>query len=334
MRKKATQAACLGIAVVLFSLWAMMLTGCSVRQNQLASTNPEGEKEGQVKIMTTLFPQYDFARQIAGDKAHITLLLPLGMDSHCMSLTPSNLIAIEEADLFIYTGDYMEGWASGILESINQDHVTVLDVSHGISLDMEEEDGHGHEHHAGDGHNHQFDPHIWTSPVNAQKMVDNILEALCEIDPENADYYRKNAQDYQKKLSDLDQKIRGIVADGERKEVFFGGTFPFHYFFEEYGLEYEAAYDNCSGETEPSVGTMTHMIQEMREEKIPVIYYEELVDPKIARTIAEETGAEMLLFHSCHNVSKDDFERGVTYLDLMNQNAEHLKEGLGVSAET
>ena len=272
--------------------------------------------------------------KLLGDKAHITLLLPLGMDSHSYEPTPSNLIAIEESDLFIYTGDYMEGWASGILESINQDHVTVLDVSHGISLDMEEEDGHGHEHHAGDGHNHQFDPHIWTSPVNAQKMVDNILEALCEIDPENADYYRKNAQDYQKKLSDLDQKIRGIVADGERKEVFFGGTFPFHYFFEEYGLEYEAAYDNCSGETEPSVGTMTHMIQEMREEKIPVIYYEELVDPKIARTIAEETGAEMLLFHSCHNVSKDDFERGVTYLDLMNQNAEHLKEGLGVSAET
>ena len=97
-------------------------------------------------------------------------------------------------------------------------------------------------------------------------------------------------------------------------------------------MEYEAAYDNCSGETEPSVGTMTNMIQEMREENIPVIYYEELVDPKIARSIAEETGAEMLLFHSCHNISKDDFEQGVTYLDLMNQNAENLKQGLGSSA--
>lgn len=309
-----------------------------MRGAQMASTEPQGPRPGQLRVVTTLFPQYDFVRQIAGDKAHVSLLLPLGMESHSYEPSPADVIAIGDADLFVYTGDYMEGWVSGILESVGS-NLAVLDVSHAIPLDME---GHDHEHEsgedpeseaekhfAGDGHHHEYDPHIWTSPMIAHQMVDNIVDALCDADPANEAYYRENGRKYQQELTALDQDIRTVIAASAKKPLFFGGTFPFHYFFEEYGLEYEAAYDNCSGETEPSVAVMTHMIREMRREKIPAIYYEELVDPKIARSIAEETGAQMLLFHSCHNVSKDDFDNGVTYLSLMRQNLEHLKIGLG-----
>lgn len=321
---------CLALVLLLFS-------GCTVRAAQMASTNPDGPQPGQLRVVTTLFPQYDFVRQIAGDHAHVSLLLPLGTESHSYEPSPADVIAISEADLFVYTGDYMEGWVSGILESVGSD-LDVVDVSYGIPLDAED---HDHEtsvhdasdetgHFAGDGHHHEFDPHIWTSPVIAQHMVDHIVESLCEADPEHAAYYQENGRAYQQKLTALDQEIRAAVANRAQKPLFFGGTFPFHYFFEEYGLEYEAAYDNCSGETEPSVAVMTRMIREMRREQTPVIYYEELVDPKVARSISEETGAQMLLFHSCHNVSQDDFDQGVTYLSLMQQNLEHLKIGLGI----
>lgn len=319
-------------------LMLFVFSGCTLRDTQMASTNPQGAQSGQLRVVTTLFPQYDFVRQVTGEKAYVSLLLPLGMESHSYEPSPADVIAIGDADLFVYTGDYMEGWVSGILESVGTD-VMVLDISQGIPLDMEmhghehgeEESGHDEpeEHFAGDGHHHEFDPHIWTSPVKARQMVENLVQALCRADPENAAYYQENARRYQQELGQLDSDIRTVIADSAQKTLFFGGTFPFHYFFEEYGLEYEAAYDNCSGETEPSVAVMTHMIREMREEQIPVIYYEELVDPKIARSIAEETGAQMLLFHSCHNVSQHDFEEGVTYLSLMRQNLEHLKIGLG-----
>lgn len=323
---------CVPVAFLLLcAVLLLIFPGCSLRDTQMASTDPNGPKTGQLRVVTTLFPQYDFVRQIAGEKAHVSLLLPLGMESHAYEPSPADVIAISHADLFVYTGDYMEGWVSGILESVGT-HVTVLDVSQGIPLDME---GHGHEepeHFAGDGHHHEVDPHIWTSPVNARKMVDLIVQALCEADPQNAAYYQGNARVYQQKLEQLDEDIRTVIAGSAHNPLFFGGTFPFHYFFEEYSLEYEAAYDNCSGETEPSVAVMIQMIREMRQDQIPVIYYEELVDPKIARSIAEETGAQMLLFHSCHNVSQHDFEEGVTYLSLMRQNIEHLKIGLGTRA--
>ena len=142
-------------------------------------------------------------------------------------------------------------------------------------------------------------------------MVQNILQTLCEVDPDNADYYTENANDYLSQLDQLDQEIRTVVANGNRKEIVFGSRFL-----------------SCSTEAEPSAKTVSELINEVKEKQIPVIYYEELTDPKISRSISEETGAEMLLFHSCHNLSKADFESGATYLSLMKQNVENLKKGL------
>jgi len=330
------------LTVIFVVLLAASLFGCT--QNQKTSDLSENENSNEkIKIVTTLFPQYDFARQIAGDKAEVALLLPPGAESHSFEPTPSDIITINKADIFIYTGKYMEPWAEKIIQSTDSDTINILDVSNGITLfkedhehDEEEHDEDEHteddidnsEEHGGDGHNHEYDPHIWTSPVIAKKMVDNIAASLCYVDSENASYYKSNAEKYKKQLDELDAEFNEIVNTGVRNKIYFGGRFALHYFTEEYGLEHESAYDNCSSETEPSAHDIAQIIDEIKEHKIPVIYYEELTDPKVSRSISEDTGAEMLLFHSCHNISKEDFEKGVTYLDIMKQNAENLKKGL------
>lgn len=307
----------------------LVLAGCS-----------EGSKEesistsDKIEIVTTLFPQYDFARQIVGDKAEVTLLLPPGMESHSYEPTPADMIKINKANLFIYTGELMEPWAHKMIESVDSEQVKVLDVSQGIPLlapNEEDEQHHdheaeveGHEHSEDDGHHHTYDPHIWTSPQNAKVMVNNILEALCEVDPQNADYYKANAQAYQLQLDNLNDEFEVVVSNSKHDTIYHSGRFAMQYLMQQYGVNYVSA----PFEAEPSAALVAQVINEIKANNIPAIYYEELITPKIAQMISEETGAQMLLLHSCHNVSKEDFDNGVTYLSLMEQNVENLKIGL------
>jgi zinc transport system substrate-binding protein len=175
----------------------------------------------------------------------------------------------------------------------------------------------------------EYDEHIWTSPVNAQKIVAELCEVLAKADPINADFYRSNTDAYIKKLQKVDGEFHEVVNHAERKTIIFGNKFPLRYFAEEYGLTYSAAFNGCSTETEPSVDTIAFLIDKVKEEKVPVVYHIELNNGTVANTIAEATGTKVLLFHACHNVSKEDFDKGVTYLDLMEKNVEALKEGLG-----
>lgn len=308
--------------------FVFILVGCGTE----STTN---ESSDTLQIVTTLFPQYDFARQIAGDKAEVTLLLPPGMESHSYEPTPSDIIKINKSDLFIYTGESMEAWAHKIIESVDSEDVKVLDVSTGVplietGLDEEEEhdhEGHDHSHEEEqdhEGHNHTYDPHIWTSPKNAKIMVNNILEALCEVDPENADYYQANAKDYQAQLDELDQDLKEVVANEKRNTIYHSGRFAMQYLMKDYGINYVSA----PFEAEPSAALVAQMITEIKANHIPAIYYEELVDPKIGQMISEETGAQLLLLHSTHNVSKEDFNKGVTYISLMQQNIKNLQIGL------
>lgn len=280
----------------------------------------------KLQIVATLFPQYDFARQIAGEKAEITLLLPPGMESHSFEPTPGDIIAIQESDIFLYTGDQMEPWVTNIASNA-PDSLLVADLSEGITLCKENHD-HETEEVSHEGHNHEYNPHIWTSPVLAMKMVENVTQALCQADPVNEDFYQENARNYLTKLHNLDQSFREIVSEGQQDTLYIGSRFSLYYFMEEYGLHYVAAYDSCEEEAEPSIKRVVSMIESMRDSHVTAIYYEELVEPYIANTIAEATDAEPLLFHTCHNLSKDELESGATYLSLMEQNAKNLKKGL------
>ncbi len=277
------------------------------------------EKASALTIVTTLFPQYDFAKAIAGDSAHVKLLLPPGSESHSYEPTPADMIAINEADLFIYTGEMMEGWVTSLLDSLSGSP-EILNLS--TSLNLSEGEQNVHEHH------HDIDPHIFTNPRYAAMMAQSIEEALCRLDASNAENYRMRGEALRGELLTLDQKFRELSASASRNKLIFGGRFAFLYFTEEYGFSYESAYDSCSSETEPAAADVARIVDIVRNEKIPVVFYEELSEPKTARLICEETGAKPLLLHSCHNVSKEELQSGATYLSIMAQNLEHLKEGL------
>ncbi|MBR5527765.1 MAG: zinc ABC transporter substrate-binding protein [Clostridia bacterium] len=292
-----------------------VFTACSCMREE----NPEN---GKIKVVATLFPQYDFARQIAGDKAEVSLLLPLGADSHSFDPSIRDLMKIKESDVFIYTGDAMENWASGFISALSED-CEILDVSGAVELLCV--DGHSHSH--GEEHT-DADPHIWTSPENAVLITTHILSAMCNADPENAEYYQKNATAYIGQLTKLDDDIREVVDSSANKKLYFGGKFSFLYFTEHYGLEYMSLYDSCSESAEPGAKRLTEMVNEMTENSIPAILYPELSEPKAARAVSERTGAKPLLFHSCHNLSVDDFSAGKTYISIMYENLENLKEAL------
>ena len=302
--------------MVLLAAVILLVSGCA---NPETAGNPS---DGRIQIVATLFPQYDFARQIAGEHAEVTLLLPPGVESHSFEPTPADVIRINSADLFVYTGPEMEPWAEKLIDGL-EGGPAVLDISQNIPLF---EVGPEEEH---EGHSHgRADPHIWTDPTKAMQMVDNLAAALCGVDPANAGVYQTNAASYKAELDQLDQLLMQTVEQADYQELVFGGRFALTYFAQRYGLHWKAAFDSCSGETEPSAGAVAQIIDTIREEGIPTIFYEELTDPKVARMISEETGAQMLLLHSCHNVSQEELAAGATYLSLMRQNAENLKKGL------
>lgn len=284
----------------------------------------EESNSDKLSIVTTLFPQYDFARQIAKDKADIKLLLKPGTESHDYDPTPTDIISINKADVFIYTGENMEVWAHDIIESIDNDNLNILDVSKGIELTKSEEE-HEEEEHA---HDHEYDPHIWTSPKNAIVMINNILDILIKVDPDNKSFYEKNAKEYIKKIESIDSEIKDVVENSEYDTIYFGGRFALLYFVKEYNLKYISAFDSCSSETEPSAKLVTDIINEMKKNGAKTVFYEELTDPKAAKSIAEEIDGDTLLLHSCHNLSSKDFENGESYVSIMEKNIVNLKKGL------
>lgn len=320
----------LGIVICLL----MMMTGCGSREAESA----DASSSDKLTVVTTLFPQYDFARQIGGEYADVSLVLLPGMESHMYDPTPGDMIRISEADMFIYTGAEMEPWAQELADSVDMTRVQVVDASSGVSMMKEEDEEHehadededheGHDHSSHHHHEHTYDPHIWLDMQNAIQMVRNIESAFCKVDPDHADTYQANAEAYIEKLSALDEELKEIVAEGSRRDIVFGGRFSYGYFIHGYDLEYESVYDSCSADTEPSMAQMAEVINYMKEHDVKYILYEELSTPNVARAIAEATGAQMLMFSTCHNVTKDEFESGVTFIDLMQQNAETLKKAL------
>ena len=298
------------------------------------------KKSNKLSIVTTTFSTYDFTRQIVGDKAEVTLLLGPGVDSHSYEPSAGDLVKIKNADIFIYIGGEMEQWVDKVFETdiINKDKTKMIHVTDCIETIKEQEvDGAGEEHHHEDEHgeNHEdehehgaFDEHIWTSPSNAIKMVKYLSEQFCNLDNENKDIYEKNAKNYIAQIDDLRTKIQEIVDNKKRDRLVFGDKMPMQYFLNEFGLTASAAFNGCSTEAEPSIKTITYLINKVKEENIPAVLYIELSTGKTAKSIANETGAKVLQIQTLHNISKDDFKNGETYVSLMERNLKVLKEAL------
>jgi zinc transport system substrate-binding protein len=285
-------------------------------------------------VVTTVFPSYDFVREIAGDKVNLTLLLPPGAESHSFEPTPRDIIQIQNSSLFVYVGGESEAWVERILDSVDSYNdgrlkvVSLMDmvdvVEEEIVEGMEEE-----EEEAGEGQEGpEYDEHVWTSPRNAKLIVRALTEALCQADNANAAFYQQNERAYQAKLDELDSAFRTVLNGAKRRTIIFGDRFPFRYFADAYGLSYYAAFPGCSTETECSAATIAFLINKIRGEGIPVIFHIELSNEKIADTISEATGAKKLLLHACHNVSRRDMDRNVSYLELQRGNVDRLREAL------
>lgn len=281
----------------------------------------EEQEQNELNIVCTLFPYYDFARQIAADKAEVTLLLTPGTDSHSYDPSPVDMVKIKECDLFIYTGDIMESWARNVIGGVE-----TLDVSENIKLSAVH---HGEHEVDTEEHSHSADPHIWTSPVNAVVIVEAIAARLAKIDHENEQTYSDNARKLTEKLNSLDAEIRQTVSAAKNKTIVMCDRFALHYFCEEYGLDYIAAFDSCTSETEPSPAVIVEITKAVQENKIPAVFCAELSNRKVALAVAKQTGAEVLELHSCHNLSAEDFSAGETYISLMERNLKNLKTALG-----
>lgn len=290
----------------------------------LGNINKNNQQTEKITVVTSLFPEYDFVKQIGKDKVDVKILLPPGTESHTYEPTPKDIVSINEADMFIYTSNQMEPWAEKIAESIDSKNTVVMQAGQDINL-IEIE--HEHEDHK-DHEKHTADAHIWLDPNNAIKMVENILDKLCEISPENAEYFRNNANAYIETLRKLDTEIEETVKNSKRKKLVFGGEFAYIYFLDRYNLEYATAYDGCGEGAEPSAKKIKEIIDTINNEKIPVIFYEELSAGKIANMIADETNAKALVFNTAHNVTSSELENGVTYVSIMRENLNKIKEAL------
>ncbi len=301
-----------------------------------ACGQPPLPEDGKTQVVCTLFPYYDFARQIGGDDVDVTLVVPAGRETHSFEPTPMDVIRISQADVFIYNGGESEQWVADILDAAGEDIPCVLSMMDAAELHEEElvegmqsgTSAHDHHDHDEDGEEIEYDEHIWTSPVTAMALCRAITDGLCQADPDHADSFRARLADYLAALETLDGTFRQIVAEGSRDLLVFGDRFPLLYFCREYGLDYRAAFHGCAGDTEPSLTTLKYLIDLVNEQHIPVVYTIELSSRKVAKAIAETTGAQVRTFHSCQTVSRAEFDAGVTYLQLMEANADVLREGL------
>ncbi|MBU5311831.1 zinc ABC transporter substrate-binding protein [Tissierella carlieri] len=316
----------------IISLVILLMSGCS------KNTDHEEINSGRLKIITTLFPQYDFVKEIGKDKVDVNLLLPPGVESHSYEPTPKDMVDIKNADIFIYTGEYMEPWAKKIADNIEGYNLIITDASEGVELleghghEEDEHEGHENEEDENEDHAHDHsdkDPHIWLDPIYAQKMIDNITVALTKADKENKEFYIKNAEEYKKQLDLLDKEIAEALEKVNSKKVIYGGHSAFSYFARRYNLEFITPYNGFSPNAEPTPKMIIELIKNIEDAGVKSIFYEELIDPKVAKIISSETGAKMILLHGAHNLSKEEIESDVRYIDIMKGNLERLKEGLG-----
>ena len=309
------------LAVITAAATVFSLCACSSENGYSNSDS------GKLKIISTVFPPYDLARQIAGDNAEISILLPPGSEIHNYEPSAKDMIAIRNCDIFLYIGGENEQWAEKLINSNDTENVTAVKLIDYVPTLSEDEDEHDHDHdHDHDHeHEHETDEHIWTSPKNAQLMLSAVYDAICKVDPSGKQTYTKNKDAYAKQLSALDNAYRSAGDNAKNKTIVLADKFPFRYLAHEYGLEFSAAFAACSDESEPGVSTMIKLTKTIKENNIPAVYYLEFSSTKIADTLCDETGATKLMLHSCHNVSKQDIENNISYVDLMKQNLENLK---------
>ncbi len=295
-------------------------------------------------IVTTIFPPYDFIREITdgAENVRVQQLLRPGQESHTFDPTPADMIAVEQCDLFICTGGESDAWVDVILSAVaggEEKCVRMIELVEAVEESAADgtDDHHGHDHTHGDGaHDRdviEYDEHVWTDPDNAVRITRALCESLCEIAPEEAARFRTNTDSYVNKLVALDAVFQGIAQRARYRTLVFGDRFPMRYLCDAMGLGYRAAFPGCAAESEPSAATMIALIEKIKAEGTPAVLKIEMSSASICDAISDETGVPVLTIHSCHNRTAAEAASGKTYLDLMYENARVLEIALDCSAQ-
>ncbi len=319
MKKIATD-----IIIMLLLIAAVMsLASCAATENN----------DHNLNVIGTVFPQFDFARQIAGDRASVSMLLRPGSDSHSYTGDdPSDIDRIMKCDLFIYVGGETDSdWVMKIKDMIASsgadspvflslcDICDVLKESDVGIVESEEADEEG-----GDGD--EYDEHVWTSPLNAAKAAEAICDAMCRLDGTNSDYYKSNCERYVASLNKLDSDFKELFDNSPSKTLVFADRFPFRYFAEEYGLTCYAAFNGCASQSEPAPTTIAKLCDVVEKEGLNYVFYIETSQSGVPDAISKYTGCGTLLLHSCHTITESELDGGATYLSIMEQNLLNLRK--------
>jgi zinc transport system substrate-binding protein len=278
----------------------LLLLGCS-----------KEEETGKPRVVCSLFPLYEFARAVGGDKADVRLLLPPGVEPHAWEPKAGDMVAISNADLFLCVSKDLEPWANDIVKGASGGALLFAAATEGIESLGEE----------------SRDPHIWLDLRYDQVIVERIARALSSIDPDNEDHYRQRARAYNRKLLALDQRYEEALATCRHRYLLLGGHSAFSHLARRYGLREIPLY-GVSADSEPTPRRLAEVVEIAKERKVKYIFFETLVSPKLARVVADEVGAQMLVLNPGANMTKDQFDGGVTFLGILEENLENLKKGL------
>ena len=323
-------------------LWAIFGLVLVVGLLAFLVLNREKFEQKKYSVVSTSFPGYDFARAVTKNTNISTkMLVKPGAETHTYEPTPQDIIDIKNADMFIYVGGDSDTWVEKILKDVDtkKTHVVKLvdlvstveeEIMEGMEDDDEHDHGHDHADHDHESHEHkhehdeeeegpEIDEHVWTSPKKAMEIVKKIAKVASEIDAAEKNKIDDNAEKYVAEIAQVDKDLHQAI-DGKISEIVVADRFPFRYFADEFGLKYAAAFSGCSEQTEASAKTISFLINKVKQDKVKKIYKIELSNGKIAETVSKDTGAEVLELHSAHNVTADDFSKGVTYVDLMKRN--------------
>ncbi len=287
-------------------LCVVLLCGCNITNNKKSTQ--------KITVVATNFPLYDFARAIGGDKIEVKMLIKPGSEVHSYDPLPSDMTAIYESDLFLYIGGESDKWVETLIGE--------TDINKMAFIDCVEEKEHHHKDHT------HTDEHIWTSSENAVLMLQKVCNGIIKVDGKNEQFYRKNCDEYMKKIEAVSNEIKKEVKNSENPFMLVADRFPFLYFAEQYGIQYEAAFDGCAVSTDISLKTMARLTDTIENNDIKAIFCTELSNQNIAKVLSEELGVEIIELHSAHNVSLNDFKNGITYVDIMCRNREALERGI------
>lgn len=291
--------------------WLLLLVGCR-----------SAVETGRPRIVCSLFPLYEFAMEVGGDRAEVNLLLPPGVEPHAWEPRASDLVAISKSDLFLCVNENLEPWITDVVRGAGHDGPRVLAAAEGVE-GRDEEALHGHGVKGGETR----DPHVWLDLSYDQGIVTRIAQALSSINSENGDFYRGNAVAYNERLEALDRKYREALAACRHRTLVLGGHSAFSYLARRYGLEEIPLY-GVSADSEPTPRRLAEVVEIARDLRVQYIFFETLVSPKLARVVAEEIGAQTLLLNPGANMSKEQFDRGLTFLSILEENLENLRKGL------